>query len=144
MPRPPRKYAAERRFNGGASRIQTINEYNNHLRRAKKVVGHGTTTDNIELGAAMKKLGLNPGKVCTECDVREMKEGGALPPYVIANIMCEPPGKHWVAYYKGYKYDPLGKDSSKSAEQNDEETNCGQRCLAYLAMCKKKNKTIAL
>ena len=96
----------------------------------------------MELEKALNYLGLRPFKVCTECDVQEMKKKGILPTYVIANIMCTPPGQHWVAYYKGYKYDPLGKDKSQSAEQNNVETNCGQRCIAYLEMCKKKNKTM--
>jgi len=92
----------------------------------------------------MKKMGLTPCKVTHVCDVDDLRKQGTLPRFVIANIMCKPPGQHWVAYYKGYKYDPLGKDSSQSAEQNDVETNCGQRCLAYLDMCKKANRTISL
>ena len=142
MPRPSKRAPPKRRFVGGGGRAKILQEYDQYFRRAKRVVGHGKTTSNLELEKALDYLRLRPFKVCTECDVKTMKDQGTLPPYVIANIMCGPPGQHWVAYYKGYKYDPLGKDSSKSAEQNNVETNCGQRCVAYLEMCKKKNRTM--
>lgn len=142
MPRPPKRAPPKRRFVGGGSRQRILADYEAHFKKAKRVVGHGKTTTNVELEKAMNYLGLRPNTVCTECDVADMKSKGTLPTFVIANIMCKPPGQHWVAYYKGYKYDPLGKDSSKSAEQNDVETNCGQRCVAYLDMCKKKNRTM--
>jgi len=142
MPKRRRTYAPPIR--GSAARNQILTRFDRHFSSAKKVVGHGKTTTNVELEEAMRKMGLGPGKVTHVCEVEKMKSQGTLPPFVIANIMCKPPGQHWVAYYKGYKYDPLGKDSSKSAEQNNVETNCGQRCLGYLAMCKSLNKTIFL
>jgi hypothetical protein len=142
MPRVLKRGVQKRRFRGGSARQKILQDYEAYFKRAKRVVGHGKTTSNIELEKALDYLALRPNKVCTECDVAKMKDSGTLPPFVIANTMCKPPGQHWVAYYKGYKYDPLGKDSSKSAEQNDVETNCGQRCVAYLEMCKKRNKTM--
>ena len=142
MPRPPKRALPKRRFSGGAARHKILQDYDSHFAKAKRVVGHGKTTSNVELQKALNYLGLKPNKVCTECDVAKMRSNGTLPPFVIANTMCTPPGQHWVAYYKGYKYDPLGKDSSQSAEQNNVETNCGQRCVAYLDMCKKRNRTM--
>ena len=144
MPRPPKRPPPKRRFVGGNSRAHILREYDTHFAKAKRAVGHGKTTTNVELQRAMNYLGLRPSVVTDVCEVDRMKKAGTLPPYVIANIMCKPPGQHWVCYYKGYRYDPLGKDSSQSAEQNDVETNCGQRCIAYLTMCKKKNRTISL
>lgn len=142
MPRPPKRTLPKRRFAGGAGRQKLLADYDQHLKRAIRVVGHGKTTTNHELEKAMNKMGIRPNFVGTVCDVDKMKANGTLPRYVIANIMCKPPGQHWIAYYKGYKYDSLGKDKSNSAEQNDVETNCGQRCIAYLEMCKKRNKTM--
>ena len=144
MPRPPKRPTPKRRFVGGAGRRSLLLEYDSHLSKAKRAVGHGKTTNNVELKKAMQYLGLTPCEVGTECDVASLKSKGTLPKYMIANISCEPPGKHWVAYFRGYKYDPLGKDASNTAEQNDVETNCGQRCIAYLMMCKKKNRAIPL
>lgn len=142
MPKPRGSRVPKRRFPGGTGRAKILQEYDQFFKRAKRVVGHGRTTSNVELEKALDKLGIRPSKVCTECDVKTMKSQGTLPTYVISNTMCGPPGQHWIAYYKGYKYDPLGKDSSKTAEQNKIETNCGQRCIAYLEMCKKKNRTM--
>jgi hypothetical protein len=139
MPLPPKRHG-----HALTGRGRLLQSFNTHFKAAKRAVGHGKTTNNVELEQAMARLGLRPGKVTHECDVRSLKKSGNLPTFVIANIMCEPPGQHWVAYYKGIKYDPLGKDRSGSAEQNDVETNCGQRCLGYLLLCKKQGKAVFL
>lgn len=125
----PRHKVWTRRRRGAGARMKTLQEYNRHFQTAKKVVGHGTTTTSDELEKGMRKLGLRPMAVGTVCDPKDKT-------YMIVNESCELPGTHWVAYYKGARYDPLGKDRSKSAEQKDSETNCGQRCLAYLLMCR--------
>lgn len=117
------------RAGGSGARRALLREFNRHLETAKKVVGHGTTTNNHELEKGLRKLGLTPMAVGTVCDPKKAT-------YMIANESCKPPGTHWVAYYKGARYDPLGKDKSGSAEQNNSETNCGQRCIAYLLMCR--------
>lgn len=143
MPRPPKRQVRQRKFvGGGGFRQKVLADYDVFFKKAMRVVGHSGSTTSSELTKAMNRLGVQPNLVCTICEVNKMKEKGTLPPFVIANIMCKPPGEHWVAYYKGYKYDPLGKDSSKSAEQNKVEENCGQRCVAYLDMCKKRNRTM--
>jgi hypothetical protein len=45
-------------------------------------------------------------------------------------------GVHWLAYANGHCYDSFGRakygDESGDAEQVKDETNCGQRCLAWL------------
>ena len=130
------------RTHAPTTRHRTMESFRRHFKTAKRAVGHGHTTSNLELEDALKKLRLLPMKVTTMCDVARMKRDGVLPKYVIANVSCEPPGQHWVAYYRGIKYDPLGKDRSGTAEQNDVETNCGQRCIGYLLMCQKANKAI--
>jgi hypothetical protein len=114
---------------GYGARRSLLREFNKRLDTVKRVMGHGKTTNNIELEKAMRKLGLSPAKVGTKCEPKDAK-------YTIANESCKPPGTHWVAYYNGERYDPLGKDRSGTAEQNKVETNCGQRCIAYLLMCK--------
>lgn len=139
MPVPPK-----RRSHALTGKGHLLKAYGTHFTKAKRAVGHGKTTSNVELEQAMQRLGLRPSMVTHVCDVRKMKKAGTLPTYVIANVMCEPPGKHWVAYYKGVKYDPLGEDRSGDAEQNDVETNCGQRCIAYLLMCKKRGRAVFL
>jgi hypothetical protein len=55
----------------------------------------------------------------------------------ILNTAYEPPGVHWFAVKNGYVYDPLGNDASRSAEQPVDTTDCGQRCIAYLLLCKR-------
>lgn len=107
-------------------------------------MGHGSTTSNFELEDGLKKLRLQPFFVGTVCDIKSMKKQGRVPTYAIANISCEPPGKHWVAYYKGTRYDPLGDDRSKSQEQPDEDKDCGQRCIAYLLLCRHYTRPILL
>ena len=139
MPIPPKRH---RHALTGRGRL--LQAYRPHLTAAKRAVGHARTTSNIELEDAMKRLGLSPGVVTHECEVRRLKRQGKLPRFVIANIMCKPPGQHWVAYYKGVKYDPLGKDRSGDAEQEKVETNCGQRCIAYLLLCRAQGKAVFL
>jgi hypothetical protein len=45
-------------------------------------------------------------------------------------------GEHWLALTPGLVYDSFGRqkygDNSGDAEQAMKETNCGQRCLAFL------------
>lgn len=122
---------------GSNARAQTLKEFDKYFKIAKKAVGHAHTSTNVELERAMKKLKLVPSKVGTKCDPKDAT-------YMIGNESCSPPGTHWVAYYKGVRYDPLGKDRSKTAEQADAETNCGQRCIAYLLLCRAKKHAVYL
>jgi hypothetical protein len=41
-------------------------------------------------------------------------------------------GEHWLAVCDGYLYDSFGRDKSGDTEQKYVETNCGQRCLAFI------------
>ena len=63
--------------------------------------------------------------------------------YCIVNTdLSGGPGEHWVAVAGNYQYDSFGRrnilhrrvltDTDNDAEQQRSETNCGQRCLAWL------------
>ena len=71
------------------------------------------------------------------------------------------PGEHWVAVHKGKTktlfYDSFGRDpeelfpniskkitsTEQDAEQRVEQTDCGQRCLAFLLICSIYGEEIA-
>lgn len=104
-------------------------------------IPHMESTSLQDLENALKKLNLQPGEVGTITDyqarMNEIKGGGAnVVKYGIYNTMEGPPGQHWFCCYEDYKYDPLGDDSSDTQEQPTKADDCGQRCLAYLLLCK--------
>ena len=104
------------------------------LRHAK----HNNTTSNTELEKLLDQFGmLDDGEVGTYTEFAGNSESGDWPTYGIYNTMRGPPGQHWFCCYRGKKYDPLGEDGSRTQEQPDESNNCGQRCVAYLLMCKR-------
>ena len=118
-------------------RKQHLTKYYKILDRVIRDFKHHGTTSDQELRKALARYNLEPGQVGTFSDYEACLETNQFPPYAIYNTMRGPPGEHWFCCYKGVKYDPLGKDKSRSAEQPDESENCGQRCIAYLIMCKR-------
>jgi hypothetical protein len=51
---------------------------------------------------------------------------------IINTLPRNTPGEHWLAICNGYLYDSFGRDRSNDPEQKIEESNCGQRCLAFI------------
>lgn len=144
-PRAPRRRKKNSKKGMSApTRHRLLSQYNKLLERTTEIMGHNSTTSNFALEDALKKLRLQPFFVGTICELRALKKQGRLPMYSIANISCEPPGKHWVAYYRGTRYDPLGDDRSGSQEQPTKDKDCGQRCIAYLLLCRHYTRPILL
>lgn len=104
-------------------------------------------TSDQQLREMMDRYGLRPNKVGSKADFERDAQGrfrgGAK--YAIYNTDPAPPGTHWFAVHEGYVYDPLGDDRSKTQEQPDSSDDCGQRCVAYHILCKRrKNGSIEL
>ena len=99
-------------------------------------------TSNVELERALRFFGLNPSEVGTLSAYQRRKETRKAPKYGIYNTMEGPPGQHWFCCCEKHKYDPLGNDSSDTQEQPDGTDDCGQRCIAYLLICKKNGGSI--
>lgn len=82
-------------------------------------------------------------------EIPELKEGQGC---IVNNQNHDEEGEHWLALARGSRsglllqYDSFGrknflvlgiddsKDTERDAEQGDEEENCGNRCLAFLAV----------
>jgi len=104
----------------------------------------------------LQRVGLVPFEVGPRGMLDERKEarknkskwrgtGKNAPKYGIYNTVYKPPGEHWICCYEDYTYDPLGKDdTSKTQEQPDNADDCGQRCVAYLMMCRNKGTAVPL
>lgn len=101
--------------------------------------GNQVTSDQ-ELREMMNHYKLTPGEVGSKGDFESMVDNKENVLYGIYNTDHHPPGTHWFCVYDGYVYDPLGDDQSKTPEQPKEDDDCGQRCIAYLIMCKKLGK----
>ena len=140
MPRKPR----ERK----SARVDQLREYNRMLSKVRRLFGHVNSTSQSELEQMLKKLNLQPAEVGTKAlyEKREdnlkglgsWRSGSSAPPkYGIYNTMYKPPGEHWFCCFDDYMYDPLGKDASKTQEQPYNTDDCGQRCIAYLLLCKR-------
>lgn len=123
--------------------------YRELLRRIHSRYGTGKMdkTSNVELKKMMDGQGLVPNEVGTILDYEANSENGEWkgPPFAIYNTDDGPPGIHWFAVHEGYVYDPFGDDKSKSQEQPYSDKDCGQRCVAYLLLCKRHgNKSIMM
>lgn len=122
--------------------------YNQMREKVKNnAINHMQSTSLSDLENAMRKLGLQPGEVGTISDYHRRLQiqgqgSGSFAKYGIYNTMDGPPGQHWFCCYGTYKYDPLGDDSSDTQEQPTGDDDCGQRCLAYLLLCKAKGGAI--
>jgi hypothetical protein len=119
-------------------------EYNGVLRRVIAVAGHSDDTDTAELESLLHRFHLEPGEVGSYTDFENRQKDSDPALYGIYNTMHKPPGQHWFCTYGDYVYDPLGVDDSDTAEQPAKSDDCGQRCIAYLILCKKKGKAVAL
>jgi hypothetical protein len=113
------------------------------LRKVVSVMGRQKTS-NHELELAMRRFGLNDCEVGPLSMYEKRKEIPNPPKYGIYNTMYGPPGQHWFCCFKAHKYDPLGDDSSDTQEQPSGDDDCGQRCIAYLLLCKKKGGPIRM
>ena len=134
----------------GVRRTQAEQIYNNILtHKIIPLVGHGKTTDNFELRKVGKQLFHDKFVgVFSSDSIPKLKKNT----YCIANLdPKDKPGSHWVSMVKLNNgrigiYDSFGrksktilpnfkrllKDTDLDAEQRIEETNCGQRCCAWL------------
>lgn len=100
--------------------------------------GDDTTSDQ-ELRDMMRRYGLSGGKVGSKADFeRDAARRFQGIKYAIYNTDPAPPGTHWFAVHEGYVYDPLGDDKSRTAEQPQSSDDCGQRCVAYHILCKRR------
>lgn len=97
-------------------------------------------TSDQELRNMMAHYKLTPGEVGNKTDFENMVDNNENIKYGIYNTDHTPPGTHWFCVYDGFVYDPLGDDMSRSAEQPKQDQDCGQRCIAYLLMCKQMGK----
>lgn len=94
-------------------------------------------TSDQQLRDMLKHYKLTPYEVGSKTDFEQMVDNKENIRHCIYNTDHTPPGTHWFAVYDGYVYDPLGDDQSRTPEQPREDEDCGQRCVAYLLMCKK-------
>lgn len=133
-----------------------MQQYEHVLKKLKKIIGNDTTTDSQLEKIGKKLIGNGFGGVFPR-DKMTFKYG----PFIIVNTdTSDLPGEHWVALVKDngkiYGYDSFGrkltslgfsysiKDSELDAEQKIHQTNCGQRCLAWLYVYKRFGRKKAL
>lgn len=150
MPRPP--VGSRPRTGTGVAprtpaRARQMRIYTKILNDVRQRMGTEITSSDI-LERYMRKYGLTPCEVGTLLDYKDrielLKGDGntAIAKYGIYNTMEGPPGQHWYCCYGSYKYDPLGDDTSNTQEQPNNTNDCGQRCIAYLIMCKRNHGPI--
>ena len=126
-------------------RRRHLAKYYNYLSIVERTAKHSNQTSDTELRKLLDQYGmLDEGEVGSYRLFEENTKSGEWPVYGIYNTMRAPPGQHWFCCYKGRKYDPLGKDASRTQEQPDAADNCGQRCVAYLLMCKRTKAPIGV
>lgn len=110
--------------------------YDRVLDEVKGRYGDAQTSDE-ELRRMLHHYKITPSEVGSKSDFESMVDNKENVPYAIYNTDHTPPGTHWFAVCEGYVYDPLGDDQSRTPEQPREDEDCGQRCVAYLLMCKR-------
>lgn len=130
-----------------AERARKMREYTKILQRVRSIMGVQDTS-SAQLESAMRRFGLVPSEVGAlgkyKARMEKLRGQGSAPKYGIYNTMEGPPGQHWFCCYGDYKYDPLGNDRSNTQEQPDNTDDCGQRCIAYLLMCRKRRAPVYL
>jgi len=94
-------------------------------------------TSDADLRSMLEYYKISPYVVGSKTDFNTLADKPKPIAHGIFNTDPAPPGTHWFAVYDGYVYDPLGDDQSRTQEQPDEADDCGQRCVAYLLMCKR-------
>ncbi len=110
--------------------------YDRILDQVKGRYGEMETSDQ-QLGDMLRYYKMEPFEVGAKGDFEEMVDNKENVRHGIYNTDHGPPGTHWFAVYDGYVYDPLGDDQSRTPEQPRQDEDCGQRCVAYLVMCKR-------
>jgi hypothetical protein len=121
------------------------------LRSVEFAMQSNTTTDNIQLTAMCRAI--VGSRYLGTFDARHWPLLSAKQPYAIINTH-PPPGVHWLGLCWTPKgtlvYDSYGRqtrrifngrpprdifETERDAEQKYAETNCGQRCCAFLYVC---------
>lgn len=138
--------------------------YNTILRRVEKMLGNETTFSN-DLGNVAKSLLGSKFKGIFPAD--KLPRLTKTQPYAIVNLDSSwEQGSHWIALAKSGKkivfYDSFGRPSKSilpllkggggttivntddDAEQEIEETNCGQRATSWLLLFDKYGEKMAL
>ena len=126
-----------------------MDTYNNYLKIIEDELQNKSTTSDIELNRYCKNaFGRRFRGVYPIDQIPELKNKQSL----IFNLdRADQSGSHWMALYrcndKNYVYDSFGRSSKKlnvpirtidtedDAEQKVKESNCGQRCISWLACC---------
>ena len=129
--------------------------YNKVLVKIEKVIGNGSTSDTELLNLFEKLFGQRFKGIYSIDDTFELKQSEMA----IFNLdKRNQPGSHWVAVVKDRKhyivYDSFGRDiklkqkniinTEDDAEQDINEQNCGQRCVAWLVVVAVKGIKVAL
>jgi len=112
------------------------------LERVRSDCGHSERTSLPDLEKALEYYNLYPAEVGVAED--HIYRDIFSPKYGVYNTMNGPPGEHWIACYNNYTYDSFGRDASQDAEQEESEDDCGQRCIAWLMLCKRYGHAIPL
>src|SRR5210317_1155645 len=134
--------------------------YKTELKKIESMMKHNKTTYSDELHKICKKLfGVKFKGVYPSDKIPKLND---LSPYCILNLdRSTEPGSHWIALVKDDKedrclvYDSFGRknttiiphlrfsgngrviDTDRDPEQHPTQTNCGQRCLAFLSIYNK-------
>ena len=129
--------------------------YNKVLVKIEKVIGNGSTSDVQLMDLCLKLFGQRFKGIYSIDDTFELKQSEMA----IFNLdKRNQPGSHWVAVVKDRKhyivYDSFGRDiklkqkniinTEDDAEQDINEQNCGQRCVAWLVVVAVKGIKVAL
>ena len=129
--------------------------YNRYLNGIKSLIGNYTTTTTqlnrtgVQL-FGKKYKGTHSAAIHMTVPRMLMQFGDCC----ILNTSSKMPGEHWVAFARGkkqmYAYDSFGRhvsglasDADMDAEQAILESNCGQRCLAWLMVFNKHGEDVA-
>lgn len=142
---------------------RALNSYRVHLRRMEERLGDSTTFLSDLALAGTEEFGDGFAGVFSSDNVPPLT---VEVPYAVSNLdRSGEPGSHWVAlaHYPGagclYGYDSFGRkfeqiapkiskrcitDSDLDAEQKVAESNCGQRCLAWLLVFDELGPDVAM
>ena len=120
------------------------------LKHMERLIGHKHTTYDSELRKIGKKLFGTKFKGVFPSDALPVLRNGQC---AIMNVDgSKEPGSHWMSLHKHngklYGYDSFGRNmnklvskfdrviinDTKDKEQGDSESNCGQRCVAWICM----------
>lgn len=121
-------------------------EYDKRVKYFERLIGHDQTTSNVELdGLGNSEFGALWGGVHARDQVLNSELFN-----IVNTDVSTGPGQHWVglapAERKGYmvEYDSYARPNilqrprvimtEDDVEQTIDENNCGQRCLAFLAI----------